>query len=82
MERIEGSLKKLNFNEKEIKIYIVTLELETASVSTIAKEVNLQREETYLILKGLEEKGYAFHIHNISEKYYSVIDPEEIIKFF
>lgn len=76
---ISEILKKIGLDEKEIKIYLASLEIGQSPASVISRKANLQRELTYVVLKRLEEKGVANHIVKDYKKYYSVINPEGLL---
>lgn len=77
---INEILTKIDFDKKEISIYLSSLELGEAPASTIAKKANIQRELTYVVLKRLEQKGVASHTTKDYKKYYCVVNPEELVK--
>jgi sugar-specific transcriptional regulator TrmB len=54
---LEDSLKKFGLSEKEAKVYLAALELDTSGVSEIAKRANINRSTTYVLLDSLKRKG-------------------------
>jgi len=54
---IELELRKLGLTEKEVRVYLVGLELGPVSVQDIAKVAQIARPTTYEIIKKLEERG-------------------------
>ena len=77
---IEETLLSFWFSKKEITVYIATLELWSAAVSTISTKSGEHRVSTYSILKELKKKGIANEITKNNIKYYSVISPQELLK--
>lgn len=73
-------LQSYDFTEREAKIYIATLELWSAMVSSIARRAWEHRVSTYSVLKDLKSRWIAQEITKNSVKYYSVISPEELLK--
>jgi HTH-type transcriptional regulator, sugar sensing transcriptional regulator len=71
-------LQKLGLDEKEVKIYLASLEIGQSSASIISKKSGIQRELTYVVLNRLEQKGIASHTIKNYKKYYSVITPIEL----
>ena len=77
---IEETLVSFWFSKKEIAIYIATLELWGAAVSTISAKSWEHRVSTYSILKELKKRGIANEITKNNIKYYSVISPQNLLK--
>jgi len=77
---IEETLVSLWFSKKEIAIYIATLELWSAAVSTISAKSWEHRVSTYSLLKELKKKWIADEITKNNIKYYSVISPQDLLK--
>jgi len=74
------ALKDIGLSEKEIKVYISGLKLGLATVSSFAEESNLQRTTTYDLLKSLKEKGIASYVIKSGVKYFSVVNPKELLE--
>lgn len=50
-------LQKFGLSEKEARVYLASLELDTANVSEIAKKASINRSTTYVLLESLQKKG-------------------------
>ena len=50
-------LTEFGLSEKEAKVYLALLELEVATATEIAKNSNIKRSSTYVVLESLKEKG-------------------------
>lgn len=74
------ALKKIGFNEKEIKIYIVLLRLGSSTATKIAEETNIDRATTYRFLYSLIEKGFVSYFVKDSVKYFTGAHPYKIIE--
>lgn len=77
---IEETLVSFWFSKKEIAIYVATLELWGAAVSTISAKSWEHRVSTYSLLKELKKRWIANEITKNNIKYYSVISPQELLK--
>lgn len=75
----EEVLKKFGLTEKEIKVFIASLELGQATVNEIAKRSNTFRTYSYDILKSLMEKGLVRHFIKSGVKYFETVEPEKLI---
>ncbi len=73
-------LKNLGFNEKEVKVYVTTLQLGMAPVSVIAIRAGLKRTTVYDVLKKLAERGMVERFLRKKTNYYSVINPNQLYK--
>lgn len=71
----------LNFglSEKEIKIYLALLELETASVSAVARHSGVNRSSAYVVLERLMEKGLAGISGGKVIRHYIAASPETLL---
>ena len=56
---LETELKKLNFSDKEARVYLALLELGEAPVQKIAEKAKVNRATTYVILESLKKKTAA-----------------------
>lgn len=75
-------LKELiNFGlaEKEAKIYLALLELETATVFEVAKESGINRSSAYVVLEALKEKGLAGTSDDKKVRRYVAASPEILL---
>lgn len=65
-------------SEKEALVYITSLKLGPAPVSTIARHMQENRVTVYSILKNLATNGIAQSATKKNTTYYSVIDAETL----
>jgi len=71
-------LKKLNFSDKQAKIYLELLKLGPASVRILAKNTAINRGTVYDCLKDLQEKGLASYYKKTTKQYFVAEDPEKL----
>lgn len=65
-------------SEKEAQVYITSLQLGPAPVSTIARHMRENRVTVYSILKNLATRGIAQSATKRNTTYYSMIDAETL----
>jgi sugar-specific transcriptional regulator TrmB len=75
---INGILKKIGLNEKEIKIYLTSLGLGPTPVRGIAQSAGINRGTTYDILKSLQEIGLISYYHKDKHQYFIAEDPSKL----
>lgn len=80
MEKLINALEKFGLSEKEAKVYLACLEIEESTAYEIAIKTHLHRTLIYDIFKRLIEQGIASSINKNKKKYFSVVDPEELIQ--
>lgn len=73
-------LKKLNLNDKEIKVYLKLLEYGAISVRSLAEITEINRGTTYDILKRLQELGLVSYYHLETKQHFVAEDPEKLLK--
>ncbi|MBI2990272.1 MAG: TrmB family transcriptional regulator [Candidatus Magasanikbacteria bacterium] len=71
-------LKKLNFSEKNAKIYLALLRLGPSSVRSLAEFCGLNRGSTYDALKWLQEKGLVNYYKKDSKQHFVADRPEKL----
>jgi len=76
---IELELRKLGLSEKEVKVYLVGLELGPSAVQTIALKAGFARPTTYEIIKKLEQKGLFAETGRKGKRYFTAQSPENIL---
>jgi sugar-specific transcriptional regulator TrmB len=74
------SLTQRGMLEKEAVMYLTTLELGNAPASSIARKANIKRTTCYSILRDFEQRGIATSIMRKEIAYFSVVDPEILLK--
>lgn len=72
-------LKKLGLSDKEAKVYLASLELGPSPIKDIAKQANLNRATTYVIIDSLIEKGLASSFTKGKKKYFSTESPDRLL---
>lgn len=76
---LENILKSLGLSEKEAKVYLVLLQLGTASVPSIAEKAGVKRPTAYLILDEIRKKGMATLLPRKDKVVYSAESPEKLL---
>ena len=71
-------LKKLGFDEKEIRVYLILLSLGAAPVRKIAQATGINRGTTYDILKQLMKQGLVVYHHKEKHQYFFAEDPTKL----
>ncbi|PIR03662.1 MAG: hypothetical protein COV59_05770 [Candidatus Magasanikbacteria bacterium CG11_big_fil_rev_8_21_14_0_20_39_34] len=75
-------LQKLGFSQKEIAVYLTLLELDTGTVTNIAKKSGINRTSCYDILHSLLYKGLITKFEKQKRQYYSARDPKYLLSYF
>jgi len=76
---IQEALKEFGLDDKEIIVYLSTLNLGQSPALQISQKAQLQRELTYVVLKRLEKKAVISHTINDYKKYFKAIEPKELL---
>jgi sugar-specific transcriptional regulator TrmB len=76
---LQETLQNIGFTAKEAKIYLANLELGTTKPSQIGDKTGLNRVTVYEVLKKLKDRGVVIEIIKNNVKYYSAVNPENII---
>jgi HTH-type transcriptional regulator, sugar sensing transcriptional regulator len=79
---IEETLRKLDLNDNEIKVYLTLIKIGNSKVGKIAKESMIERSSTYNAIKRLLEKGMLSYAIEANTKIYSATNPNKIIDYF
>ncbi|MCD4705112.1 hypothetical protein K8R66_03490 [bacterium] len=74
------TLEQFGLNKKQAKLYLVVLELGSATVNVIAHKSGIARSSCYDILDSLVKKGIASSFKKKTIKYFSVDDPRKIFE--
>lgn len=72
-------LKKLELNDKEIKIFLALLENGSSSVRSLADITSINRGSVYDILKKLQVQGLVSFYHKESKQRFVAEDPEKLL---
>lgn len=73
------ALQNLGLNEKEAKVYLALIGLDTATAYSIAEKSGLKRSTTYFIVDELIKKGIVATIPRTKKQMFKAISPEELI---
>jgi len=71
-------LKKLNFSDKQAKIYLELLKLGPSSVRILAKNTGINRGTVYECLKDLLNMGLVSYYKKTTKQYFVAEDPEKL----
>jgi len=77
---LEGILKKVGLNDKEVYVYLGLLELGSQPASVIGKKTKINRSTTYLILESLMKRGFVNQHVRADIKYFTAADPQVIVQ--
>lgn len=77
--RLESSLQNLGLNSKQTSVYLALLELGEAAVLKIAKQANIKRPTTYVVLKELEKKGFVSKLMKARTTLYTAEHPRKLL---
>lgn len=77
---INQSLATLGLDDKEIRVYKALLEHGITNPAKIADSSGVKRSTTYVVLDGLEEKGFVFEVPKEDKKRYRPRPPETIFE--
>src|SRR3990167_7172928 len=73
-----NALREIGLSDKEVAVYLASLKLGSQPVSVIAKNSNLNRTTTYVILRKLLEKGLMSKYSKGGVLYFTPSSPENI----
>jgi len=79
---VKTLLKKFDFSDKEIDVYLGMLQLGPAVASDIAKNAGINRSTTYVILDMLAKRGVVTSSERRGEKMYNPLSPDQLAKHF
>ncbi len=71
-------LKKLGFDEKEIRVYLILISLGPSPVRKIAQAAGVNRGTTYDIVKQLMKNGLVTFYHKEKKQYFIAEDPAKL----
>ena len=79
-EKIEQTLKQLNFDSKEMQVYLALLKIGETTATAVSKETRIERTLVYYIVEKLIDRGLvSFKLKN-NVKYYSASAPDKILE--
>ena len=73
-------LRKIGFNEKEIKVYLTLLRLGSITASKVSTETNIDRATCYRYVDSLISKGAVSYVIKNNVKYFTAAHPSKILK--
>jgi len=73
------NLIDFGLSEKEAKVYVTALELETATANEIAKKSGVNRSSTYVVIESLKKQGLISVTEGEIVKQYSATPPEVLL---
>ena len=79
---IKNVLQNIGLNEKEIEVYLVTLELGTQPASTIARRIKIPRNTTRFLLDKLVDKGLIKKTTRANTQLYTPEEPKNLINLY
>lgn len=80
MKSIQAQLEELGLGEKEVKIYLASLELGSATVQQIAAKSAIVRASAYVAIGGLTKHGLMSTYTKGKKKYFTAEPPEQLLK--
>jgi len=73
------ALKAAGLNDKQIDVYLASLQLGSALVHDISKFAKLNRTSAYDILSSLERAGFVSYTIISGKKYYQATSPQKLL---
>ena len=80
MNNLTAALKNFVLSDKEARIYIALLELETAKVSEAAKRSGINRSSAYVVLEILRRRGLVGITNDKKVRRYVAAHPETLLQ--
>lgn len=75
---MQNILKNYGLNEKEISVYLATLELGEATGFQIYKKTALKKPTVYYVLDELQKRGLINQTKKVKKRFFVAEDPEKI----
>lgn len=79
---LQLELKKLNFSDKEAKVYLALLELGEAPVQKIFEKAKVNRATTYIVLEALQKRGVVSTVEKDKKTVFAAESPRALLKLF
>ena len=76
---LKQSLQEVGLSEKEVAVYLASLEIGSASVQDIAKKAGVNRATTYVMIEALSERGLMSTFVKEKKRYYRTENPERLV---
>lgn len=77
---IKDVLKEYGLSEKEIKVYLTLLTLDSTNLQEIAKRIDLPRTTIYNTLNYLVTKGLVSYVTKKGVRFYQAADPIKLME--
>ena len=81
LKKIENLLKNSGFLDKEISIYLSTLELGKGTVAEISRKAGINRSTGYVILDSLAGKGLVSISGKEPKQEYMALSPKNLVQY-
>lgn len=78
---LEKYLQEIGLSEREAQVYVVLLQMESASVIDVAQKTKINRSTMYLVLEDLLKKGLVTEVQIGKKMYYQAVAPERLETF-
>ena len=80
-QAVRPLLRRIGFDEREIEVYLALTAMKIGKAAQIAKSSGQSRSHTYLILRGLQEKGLVSEIERGNVTHFVAEAPERLISY-
>lgn len=74
----EQYLEEIGLSEKEAKIYLALLQVDSSSIQDLAEKTGINRTTVYPVLESLEKKGLVSETHVGKKVFYVAAPPERL----
>jgi predicted transcriptional regulator len=71
-------LEDLGLSKNEVRVYLMLLEIGSATSWEVSKRIKIHRTNTYDALNRLIKKGLVSYISKGEKKYYEILDPLQL----
>lgn len=78
---LEKYLQEIGLNEKESAIYLALLQVDSASVVSLADKTKIKRPTVYVVLETLAKKGLVSEVEIGNKTHYAAESPERLETF-
>lgn len=78
MNEVEKILIEAGLNDREVKVYLATLELGQSTVLPISKQAGVKRTYCYDILADLQKRGLVSYFEQNNRRRYVAEDPKKL----
>lgn len=75
---LEKYLQEIGLNEKESAIYLALLQVDSASVVSLADKTKIKRPTVYVVLETLAKKGLVSEVEIGNKTHYAAESPERL----